>query len=430
MPQPAVVEPTVARRALLAGCVGNLVEWYDFALYGAFATTIAATFFPDSAAGGGLVATFAVFGVSFLARPVGALAFGHVGDRVGRRRSLTASLLLMAVATAGLGLLPGYDRIGWLAPLLLVVLRLAQGVAVGGEYASSAALVVEYAPERRRGLYGGWQYATVGFGLASGIAVAAITSAAAPAGSLQAPNWRLPFLAALPLGLVGLYVRMRLEEPPPFRAMRDAGSRARHPVAEALRIARPDVVRGFATVGAVSLVFNLFYVFLPGHLAATRGVPLRDALGAATIGLVMGSAAAPVFGRWSDRIGRRPVLIGGLSAMVVVIGPTVALTNRGDPASLVAGYVLVAVPLGALALSAWLAESFPTRVRTSGLSLTYGMATALFGGTMPLVAVAVARQTGSLRVAVGYGMVVTVAALVLVVRGPETAHRRLDAETD
>ncbi|MDP9207831.1 MAG: MFS transporter, partial [Actinomycetota bacterium] len=167
----------VRRRALVAGCVGNLVEWYDFALYGAFATVLAAAFFPQADPATGLLAAFAVFGVAFLARPAGALLFAHYGDRRGRQRALVASILLMAVVTAGIGLLPGYDAAGWLAPALLVLLRAGQGVAVGGEYGGSAAFVVEYAPADRRGWYGGWQWATVGLGLAAGLATAALLSA-------------------------------------------------------------------------------------------------------------------------------------------------------------------------------------------------------------------------------------------------------------
>jgi MHS family proline/betaine transporter-like MFS transporter len=165
------------RRALVAGCIGNLVEWYDFAIYGAFATILATAFFPEADPVSGLLAAFAVFGVAFLARPAGALLFAHHGDRRGRRRALSASILLMAVVTAGIGLLPGYGSIGWLAPALLVLLRAGQGVAVGGEYGGSAAFVIEYAPADRRGWYGGWQWAIVALGLAAGIATAALLGA-------------------------------------------------------------------------------------------------------------------------------------------------------------------------------------------------------------------------------------------------------------
>jgi MFS transporter, MHS family, proline/betaine transporter len=189
------------RHALVAGCIDNLVEWYDFALYGAFAAIIAATFFPRTDLTTGLLAAFAVFGVAFLARPAGALLFAHYGDRLGRRHALAVGIVLMALVTAAIGMLPGYHAIGWLAPVLLVLRRAGQGVSVGGDYGGSAALVVEYAPEDRRGWYGGLQWATVTLGLAAGIAAGALLSAVLPGAALRSWGWRLAFLLALPLGL-------------------------------------------------------------------------------------------------------------------------------------------------------------------------------------------------------------------------------------
>jgi MFS transporter, MHS family, proline/betaine transporter len=187
---------------------------------------------------------------------------------------LAASILLMALVTATIGVLPGQSSIGWLAPVLLVLLRAGQGVAVGGEYGGSAAFVVEYAPADRRGWYGGWQWATVALGLAAGIATAALLSAALPGPALRGWGWRSAFLLALPLGLVGLYIRLRIEETPGFRAVQRAGVTAQAPLAETMRTARRQVVVGFGLVAAVTLTFNLVFVFLPGHLAATDRVPL------------------------------------------------------------------------------------------------------------------------------------------------------------
>jgi MFS transporter, MHS family, proline/betaine transporter len=245
------------------------VEWYDFAVYGAFATQLAATYFPEADPASGLLATFAVFAVAFLARPAGALLFAHYGDR----RALVSTILLMAVVTAGIGLLPGYDSIGWLAPGMLVLLRAGQGMALGGEYGGSAALLVEYAPADRRGWYGGWQWATIGLGLAAGIAVAALLSATLDGRALRGWGWRLAFLLALPLGLVGLYIRRRIEETPGFRAVKRLGAAARTPLADTLRTARRAVVVGFGIVAAVSATFNIVFVFLPSHLAATGRAP-------------------------------------------------------------------------------------------------------------------------------------------------------------
>jgi MHS family proline/betaine transporter-like MFS transporter len=310
------------RRALAAGCIGNFVEWYDFALYGAFATIIAATFFPEADPVSGLLAAFAVFGVAFLARPAGALLFAHYGDRLGRRRALVASILLMALATAAIGMLPGHSSIGWLAPVLLILLRAGQGVAVGGEYGGSAAFVVEYAPADRRGWYGGWQWATIGLGLAAGIATAALLGALLEGSALRGWGWRLAFLLALPMGLVGLYIRLRIEETPGFRAVQRLGAATRTPLADTLRTARRQLAVGFWIVAAVTATFNIVFVFLPSHLATTGRAPLPRALAAALVGLLLAAGAAPLAGRLSDRVGRRPLLVTGFVSWSLVSSPS------------------------------------------------------------------------------------------------------------
>jgi MHS family proline/betaine transporter-like MFS transporter len=414
------------RRALAAGCVGNLVEWYDFALFGAFATLLAAAFFPEADPVSGLLTTFAVFGVAFLARPAGALLFAHYGDRLGRRRALATTILLMAVVTAGIGLLPGYASAGWLAPVLLVLLRAGQGVAVGGEYGGSAAFVVEYAPADRRGWYGGWQWATVALGLAAGIAMAALLSATMDGSALRGWGWRLAFLLALPLGLVGLYIRLRIEETPGFRAVQRLGGAARTPLADTLRIARRQVVVGFGIVAAVSATFNIVFVFLPSHLATTGRAPLDRALATALVGLLVGAAAAPL----SDRVGRRPLLLAGVVALLILTLPVTALLLRGEPGSLLLGYSLIGLALGTLVPSTFLAELFPTRLRYSGLSLTYGLASALFGGTAPAVATLLIRRTGAALSPAWYATTLALVAMACVLLAPETIGRPLETGRD
>jgi MHS family proline/betaine transporter-like MFS transporter len=415
-----------SRRALVAGCVGNLVEWYDFALYGAFATVIAATFFPSGDPLGRLLASFAVFGVAFLARPAGALLFANWGDRRGRRRALAASVLLMGLITAGIGVLPGPDAIGWAAPVLLVVLRAGQGMAAGGEYGGSVALVVEYAPTDRRGRYGGWQWATIGLGLAAGISVAALCGAVLPEPIFQAWGWRLPFLLALPLALVGLYIRLRLDETPGFLAVLDRDAAALTPLRETLRSARRELVLGFALVAAVTVSFNIFYVFLPAHLATSGRAPLPRALAGAVAGLLAGAVAAPVAGRISDRVGRRPVLLAGMVALLLTTMPSFWLIHQGAVGGLVLGYAAMGVVLGVVALSAFLAELFPTRLRYSGLSLTFGLASAVFGGTAPALATVLVGRAGNPSGAAWYAGAVTAVAVACLLVAPETAHRTLD----
>ncbi len=222
------------RRAVVAGVIGNLLEWYDFAVYGFFVPVISQLFFPASTPLASLLLTFGVFGVGFVARPVGSVLFGIYGDRHGRKRALSAVVMLMAVATLAVGLLPTYDSVGLLAPVLMVVARLAQGLSGGGEWGGSAAYLVEFAPEGRRGLTGSWQQVSVGAGFLLGSAVATALNALLTHEQLVAWGWRLPFLGGVGLAAVGAYIRLQLDDTPKFAQLEEA-----HAVAPR-RCARPS----------------------------------------------------------------------------------------------------------------------------------------------------------------------------------------------
>jgi MFS transporter, MHS family, proline/betaine transporter len=414
--------------ALVAACAGNLVEWYDFAIFGAFATIIAGTYFPGEDATASLLATFAVFATAFLFRPVGAVLFGRRGARLGRRRVLVFVIVLMSLATTGIALLPGHASIGLFAPVLLFLLRAAQGVSVGGEAGGASAFVVEYAPAGRRGWYGAWLWATVALGLGVGAGTAAVLTWLLPGGVLEAWGWRLAFLASLPLGLTGLYLRLRLDETPPFRAVQHARALARRPVTETLRTYPGRVMIGFGLVAAASLTFNTFFIFLPSHLVSALDVPLSRTLGAALLGLALVTAASPALGRLSDRIGRKPLLAAGTLGLLALTVPAYLLVYRAGPVSLVLGYLLVGAAMSCLVLPSFLAELFPTPVRSSGLAVTYGLASALFGGTAPFLATLLVQRTGNTLVPAYYATAVTLAAVTGVLLAKETAFQPLDAE--
>jgi MHS family proline/betaine transporter-like MFS transporter len=425
--EPATRRPA-SGRALVAACVGNLVEWYDFAVYGSFATIIAVTFFPGADPTARLLASFAVFATAFLVRPVGALLFGRLGDRMGRRRVLAMVIVLMAVATAGIGLLPGYATIGMFAPLLLILLRSAQGLSVGGETGGATAFVVEYAPANRRGWYGAGLWATLALGVAGGIGVAILLARVFSRATLEGWGWRLAFLATLPLGLVGLYLRLRLDETPRFRAAQRARAVARRPVIETVRGYPGRLLIGFGLVAASALTFNLFFFYLPSHLVTALAVPLPRALAASLAGLGLVAIAAPVLGRLSDRIGRKPLLVAGTLVLLVVTLPAFLLIRRAGPFTLPLGYALVGLPLGCLAVvPSFLAELFPTPIRSSALAITYGLGSALFGGTAPFLATLLVQRTGNPVAPVYYAAAVTVAAAVGALLARETAFQPLDA---
>jgi MFS transporter, MHS family, proline/betaine transporter len=414
------------RRALAAAGIGNAVEWYDFALYGAFATVLAKTYFPSADRGVNLLAVFAVFSTAFVFRPVGALLFGRRGDRRGRRQVLMLMIVLMSLATAGVGLVPGYATIGVLAPALLILLRVTQGLSAGGEAGAASAFVAEYAPGHRRGWYGGWIWATFALGLAAATGAATLLAWRLPRGPLEGWAWRLAFLAALPVGLVGLYLRLRLDETPRFRAVQRARAVAEWPLREALRAYPGQMLAGLALVAAASLSFNTFFIYLPNQLVAQRGVPLSRALAGALLGLVVMVVAAPALGRLSDRVGRKPLLAAATLGLLGLTLPIYLLLRRGGSVGLPLGYLALGALLGCFVLPAFLSELFPTRVRSSGLAITYGLGSALFGGTAPFVHTLLVQRTGNPLLPAHYATIVALVAAIAALRTRETAFQPLD----
>jgi MHS family proline/betaine transporter-like MFS transporter len=416
------------RRALIAACIGNAVEWYDFALYGAFATILATTYFPIGDRAASLLAAFAVFSTSFIVRPAGAILFGRRGDHSGRRQVLTSTIIVMALATAGVGVLPGYVSIGLLAPVLLVLLRLAQGLSAGGEAGAASAFVIEYAPTQRRGWYGGWIWATLALGLAAATGTAALLAWRLPGGTLEGWVWRLAFLVTLPVGLVGLYLRRGLDETPRFRAVQRTRAVAQWPVSEALRAYPRRMLVGLALVAAASVTFNTFFIFLPNQLVAEQRVPLPRALAGAVLGLVVMAAASPALGRLSDRVGRKPLLAAATIGLLGLTLPSYLLVLRAGPVGMPLAYLGLGAALGCFVLPSFLSELLPTPVRSSGLAITYGVGSALFGGTAPFAHALLTQRTGNPLIPAFYATAVLFLAAIALAWVKETAFQSLDAD--
>lgn len=388
-------------RALVAGSVGNFIEWYEFGVYGYFATVIAERFFTPAGGGTveGLVKTYASFALAFFFRPVGAALFGRLGDRIGRRPVLILVISLMTLTTALIGALPTYATVGVLAPWLLTLLRALQGLSAGGEFGGAVAVMTEFAPPGRRGLYGAWQSFTVALGLLGGAGVAAVLASSLSETQLSAWGWRLPFLLALPMGLGALWLRLRLDETPAFREREPAESLPARDVAWAVALGAGRVM-GWAAAGYA------FLVVLPSYLQTALHATFREAL-TATVLANLGFAATIIpAGLLSDRIGRRPVMLTGAGLVVVLAVPLLNLL-RSDGTStpfkglavLLAGAVvgLMAGPGPAL-----LAEMFPTRVRCTGLGLAYALSNAVFSGCAGLIITEAVKRTGNVDVPAYY----------------------------
>lgn len=402
------------RRSLVAACVGNVVEWYDFALFAASATVFTAVLTPGDWAG--FTTVFAVLAMSCFFRPLGSLVLGARADRLGRRSTLAATILLMAGSTAAIGLLPPWAVIGAAAPLLLLGCRALQAFSAGGEIGVSVAYLTEISPAARRGVVGGWYLSTVAIGFAAGLgATASVAVLLAPA-DLLAWGWRIPFLAAIPLGAVGLYLRRRQlhsVHPEPGTTT----TRVRPTVVLAEHFA--TVRRCFLIAAAYSAVFNTWFIFVPSYATATGASTLAGALGCSLAGLLAAAVTAPLCGRLSDRIGRRPVLMGATGTLVVVLVPLYVWVLGGSTVALLVGAVVVGGVIGAFVLPAFLAEQFPGPVRATGLGLAYGLGSAVIGGTAPLLATILTQRLSAVVVPV-YLACWAVVALVAVIRSPET----------
>ncbi|MFF9040650.1 MFS transporter [Streptomyces sp. NPDC014892] len=394
-----------SRRALFAGAVGNFVEWYEFGVYGYFATIIATRFFTPE--GGSeaeaLVRTYASFALAFFFRPVGAALFGRLGDRIGRRPVLVLVIVLMTVATTLIGTLPTYDTAGAAAPWLLTLLRALQGLSAGGEFGGAVSVMTEFAPAGRRGLYGAWQSFTVALGLLGGAGMAALLATLLSPGELESWGWRLPFLLTLPLGLGVLWLRLRLDETPAFRREHHEGTApVRPPVREtALAVALgAGRVMGWAAAGYT------FLVVLPSYLQNSLDATFRQAL-LATVSANLGFAVTILPAGWlSDRVGRRPVMLTGALSVTVLAIPLLNLLQDQGTSTAVKGVAVCAagavVGLMAGPGPAMLSEMFPTSVRYTGLGLAYALSNAVFSGCAGLIITETIKRTGSVDIPAYY----------------------------
>ncbi|MFI0982134.1 MFS transporter [Streptomyces sp. NPDC021093] len=410
---------------MVAGSVGNFVEWYEFGVYGYFATVIAANFFTPEGGGDAeaLVKTYASFALAFFFRPVGAALFGRLGDRIGRRPTLIVVIVLMTAATTLIGLLPTYATIGAAAPWLLTLLRILQGLSAGGEFGGAVSLLTEFAPAGRRGLYGSWQSFTVALGLLGGAGVAALLATVLTADALNDWGWRVPFLLTLPLGLVALWLRLRLEETPNFRTEKEISTEPPRTV-DVLRA----IVLGAGRIMGWAAAGYTFLVVLPSYLQSTLHASFREAL-VATVLANLGFAVSIVpAGLLSDRIGRRAVMLTGAVLVAALSLPLINLLQ--DPGTSTAGKGAAVFVAGAVVGlmagpgPAMLAEMFPTSVRCTGLGLAYALSNAVFSGCAGLIITELIKRTGDADIPAYYAAgacAVSVLAL-LTLRGDD--HRQ------
>ncbi|MGW0904715.1 MFS transporter [Streptomyces sp. NPDC002853] len=414
------------RRSVAAGAVGVFVHWFDWAAYAYLAGTVATVFFPAGDATTGLLAVFGVFAVSFGIRPIGALVFGPLGDRIGRKRTLSLVIFMMSGATLTIGLLPGYDSIGVAAPVLLVVLRLIQGFAAGGEFGSAASFLAESAPRRRRGFGVSWLEVGSLLGFLAGSFVFLVLSTALDESQLTAWGWRIPFLIAAPLGIIGFVIRSKIEDTPEYRALEANDAVPSSPARELLRSHKRELLQAAGLMAAMHVPFYAVLTYLVTYETDHLGHSADNAALLSTAISLMGLVLVPLFGALSDRVGRKPVFIGATLALLVLSTPAFLLMRTGLAGTWAAGLVLgviLAAILGTYAV--WSAEIFPTRTRQSGLSVAYNITAALFAGTVPYLMTVLISATGSTLVPGPYLMVFAVGGLIAALTLKETVGTTL-----
>jgi MFS transporter, MHS family, proline/betaine transporter len=386
------------KRALIAACIGNFIEYFDFVVYGYFAAVIAKLFFPADDPAASLLLTFAVFAISYAARPLGGLVFGHLGDRYGRKTPLAVAILLIAASTTLIGLMPTYETIGIAAPILLTIARLIQGISVGGEYGGATSFISEYAPANRRGFYTGWQTFTIGLALLVGGGVASLLTAALTTDQLYSWGWRLPFLAGLPLGFVGLYLRLKLEETPHFASAQKAQAIEKAPVLTGLRQEWRTILVGMGLISAPSACIYIYYIYSPTYLSVVLGFDLALAQRANLYSLAFYCAILPFFALLSDIVGRKPLMLVSTIAVALVTYPAFHLLDPNSFWKTVFGLCLMSLafaPHSATALCA-MSEIMPTKMRYTGLSISLNIPVTLLGGTAPFLATYLVSRTGNL----------------------------------
>ncbi|GAB3569301.1 MFS transporter [Amycolatopsis endophytica] len=418
-----------ARRAGLAALVGTTLEWYDFLIYGTAAALILnKLFFPAISPVAGTLATFATYAVGFLARPLGGIVLGNLGDRLGRKTMLVLTIVLMGVATALIGVLPTYDRIGVWAPVLLILLRLVQGFGAGGEYAGAVVLSVEHGDQRRRGLAGAW--APAGFALATLLATGIYQLfLLLPDDQFRQWGWRVPFLLGIVMLAIGYFIRSGVAETPAFEHAKQAQV-AKVGLFAALRRQPKSVLVVIGARFAENGFAYLFPVFAVAFL--TQQLDLSESLGltAVLVASAVQVAAVPLFALLSDRWGRRPVYAAGAIASALWTVPFFLLLGTREPLAVVAGFVVgfgICYPAMLAPQAAWFAELFDTTTRLAGFAFAREIGSVLAGGFLPLIATALLAWSGHWWPVAVYLGLLTVLTLVALAVGPETRSRDIDS---
>lgn len=417
--------PGVLKKAITASAIGNATEWFDYGIYAYGVTYISAAIFPGDTEQATLLALM-TFAVSFLVRPLGGLVWGPLGDRLGRKSVLAVTILMMSGATLCVGLVPTYDAIGLGAPIILVLLRMIQGFSTGGEYGGAATFMAEYAPSRRRGFLGSF----LEFGTLAGFSLGALLmlgfSLLLGDDRMHSWGWRLPFLVAAPLGLIGIYLRSRLEDTPVFRELEAKGEKEQQTTTQFKDLLagywRP-ILRLGGMVVALNVVNYTLLSYMPTYLESEIGLSSDQSLIVPIIGMLTMMLFLPFAGRISDRVGRKPLWWFSLAGLFVAGVPMFLLMGTNMAGALIGFAVLGLFYVPQLAtISATFPAMFPTHVRYAGFAIAYNVSTSLFGGTAPAVNDWLTAKTGTALMPAYYMMAACLVGAIALIKVPETTR--------
>ena len=419
-------------RVLIAASIGQFVEFYDFAIYGLSVVIIAASFFPGGDPTLGILSAFAVYGIAFIARPLGGVFFGAMGDRLGRKAVLYVTLLTIGISTALIGLLPTYHQIGILAPILLVLLRLVQGFSAGGEAIGAPSFVLEHAPKNKRA-----SWITIAIAMSavptvlSGVFIYGLSSSMSDA-SFESWGWRIPFLIAAPLSVIGIYIRRRTEESPAFKELteQNINSSVTKPLVSTFKTQKVRMVQVLFIMALSALGFYFLVGYFVTYLQTVAQLSREESLLANAVGVFAFAVMLPVGGRISDKIGRRRVLLFGSAGVVLVTLPAFLLVTSGDMVSAMIGQVLLAIPLCLYGGGSYtfFVEIFPTATRLTAAAISYNISFAFFGGAAPYIGAWLVNATSNSVMPGIYLALIAVVSFVTALLSPETSKRELGGD--
>ena len=427
-----IVDGDMLKRAVGAAALGNAMEWFDFGVYSYLAVTLGKVFFPGGSAAAQLLATFGAFAAAFLVRPIGGLVFGPLGDRIGRQKVLAITMIMMSIGTFCIGIIPSYETIGIFAPVLLLVARLVQGFSTGGEYGGAATFIAEYSTDNRRGFMGSFlEFGTLGGYLLGAGLVTAMTAGMSQE-ALLSWGWRVPFFIAAPLGLFGLYVRLKLEETPAFKkhmekqeALED--SKPRLTLFQMLSKYRAQMLKCIGLVLLFNVSNYMLTSYMPSYLTGILGLSELSSLLLILVVMFVMMPLTLFWGHWNDRLGRRPVIWAGAIALIIMAIPCMMMIGSGNMLLVFLGLIILGVIHTCFSgsMPATLPALFATDIRYSALAIGFNLSVSLFGGTTPLITTWLVSTTHNLMMPAYYLMGAGVIGVITVFTLRETARKPL-----